>query len=250
MTAADIVPPATAEPEKPNTLERIIGVLSSPGPTFESIVRRPNILGPLLIFIIVSIASSIAVAVKVDFTAMAREAIEANPNIPPDRVDGAVNMTRSIMKVSMYASPLLTVLILVITAGICLLAFRMFGGEGDFNTALAVTTYAWFPRLIRGILGVIVMLAKGSVSIYDLQNPVMSNLGFLFDPKTNPLAYAIGSSVDLFNIWSLVLLIIGFAAMSRLPRVRAAVIVVVLWIIANLVSWIGPAMQAMRAKGQ
>lgn len=250
MTAADIVPPATAEPEKPNTLERIIGVLSSPVSTFESIVRRPNILGPLLIFVLVSIASSIAVAVKVDFTAMAREAIEANPSIPADRAEGAVNMTRSIMKVSMYASPLLTVLILVITAGICLLAFRMFGGEGDFNTAMSVTIYAWFPRLIRGILGVIVMLAKGSLTIYDLQNPVMSNLGFLFDPKTNPLGYAIGSAVDIFNIWSVVLLILGFAAMSRLPRVRSAVIIVVLWIIANLVTWIGPAMQAMRAKSQ
>ena len=246
MTATDVIPPAAAEPEKPNTIQRIIGVLSNPGPTFESIVQRPNILGPLLIFVIISVVSAIAVAVKVDFDALAHEAIEANPNIPPDKAEGAVGMTKAIMKVSMYASPVLIVLMLLITAGICLLAFRMFGGEGDFNQALSVTTYAWFPRLIRGILGAIVMLSKGSLSIFDLQNPIMSNLGFLFDPKTQPVQYAIGSALDIFNIWSLVLLIIGLSAMSKLSKVRSAVIVIVLWLVVNLLSLIGPAMQAKR----
>jgi membrane associated rhomboid family serine protease len=122
----------------------------------------------------------------------------------------------------------------------------MFGGEGDFNIALSVTTYAWFPRLIRGILGAIVMLSKGSLSIYELQNPIMSNLGFLFDPKTQPVQYAIGASLDIFNIWSLVLLIIGLAAMSKLSKARSAVIVIVMWLVVNLVSLIGPALQAKR----
>ncbi|HEX3583388.1 MAG TPA: Yip1 family protein [Thermoanaerobaculia bacterium] len=246
MTATDVVPPSAAEPETPNTFSRIIGVLFSPGETFESIVKRPNILGPLLIFIIISIASSIAVAMKADFNSLAREAVEQNPNITADKVDGAVSMTKGIMKVSMYASPVLITLMLVIAAGVLLLAFKMFGGEGDFNIALSVTTYAWFPRLIRGVLGAVVMLTKGSMSLYDLQNPIMSNLGFLFDPKTQPVQYAIGSSLDLFNLWTLVLLIIGFAAMSRLSKVRSAVIIIVLWLVVNLLSLIGPAMQAKR----
>jgi len=248
MTATDVVPPSAAEPEKPNTLERIIGVFANPGPTFESIVKRPDILVPLLIFVLISVVSSIAIATKVDFTAMAREAIESNPNVPPDRVESSVNITRTIMKVTMYASPVVTILILLITAGICLVAFRMFGGEGDFMTAFSVTTYAWFPRLVRGILGVIVMFTKSSLSIYDLQNPVMSNLGFLFDPKTSPVGYALGSAIDIFNLWSLVLLIIGFATMSKLSRAKSATIVIVFWVIVNLFTLIGPLMQAARAR--
>ena len=246
MTATDVVPPSAVEPEKPNTFQRIIGVLFSPGDTFDSIVKRPNILGPLLVFVVISVLSAVAVAVKVDFDSLAREAIEANPNIPPDKAAGAIGMTKAIMKVSMYASPVLIVLMLVITAGICLLAFKMFGGEGDFNIALSVTTYAWFPRLIRGILGAIVMLSKGSLSIYELQNPIMSNLGFMFDPKTQPVQYAMGSALDVFNIWSLVLLIIGLAAMSKFSKAKSATIVIVMWLVVNLLSLIGPAMQAKR----
>lgn len=246
MTATDVVPPSAAEPEKPNTFQRITGVLFNPGETFESIAKRPNVLGPLLIFIVISVVSAIAVAMRADFNSLAREAVEQNPNITADKVEGAVNVTKGIMKVSMYASPVLIVLMLVIAAGVLLLAFKMFGGEGDFNAALSITTYAWFPRLIRGILGAIVILSKGSFSMYELQNPIMSNLGFLFDPKTQPVQYAIGSSLDIFNIWSVVLLIIGFAAMSRLSKVRSAVIIVVLWLVVNLLSLIGPAMQAKR----
>ena len=246
MTATDVVPPSAAEPEQPNTLQRIIGVLFNPGATFESIVRRPNILGPFLIFVVISIVSAIGVAMKADFNALAREAVESNPSITPDKVDGAVNMTKGIMKVSMYASPILIVLVLVIAAGICLLAFKVLGGEGDFNQALSVTTYAWFPRLIRGVLGAIVMLSKGSFTMYELQNPLMSNLGFLFDPKTQPVQYAIGSSLDIFNIWSLVLLIIGLAAMSKFSKAKSAVIVISLWLVVNLLSLIGPAIQAKR----
>jgi hypothetical protein len=247
MTASELVPPPAEVPETPNTFQRIVGVLFSPGETFDSIVKRPNILGPLLVFIVIAILSSVAVAVKVDFDALAREAIESNPSIPPDKAAGAIGMTKGIMKVSMYASPLLIVLMLVITAGVCLLAFKMFGGEGDFNIALSVTTYAWFPRLIKGILGAIVMLSKSSLSLYELQNPIMSNLGFLFDPKTQPVQYAIGMALDIFNIWSLVLLIIGLAAMSKFSKAKSAVIVIVLWLIVNLLSLIGPAMQAKRA---
>src|SRR5438270_7121472 len=104
MTATDGVPPSAAEPETPNTLQRIIGVLVNPIPTFESIVRRPNILGPFLIFVVISVVAAIGVAVKADFNALAREAVETNPSITPDKVDGAASITTGTLKALMHAS--------------------------------------------------------------------------------------------------------------------------------------------------
>jgi hypothetical protein len=134
----------------------------------------------------------------------------------------------------------------LIVAGVLLLTFRLMAGEGDFRQAFSVTVYAWYPRLIKGIFGTVVILTRKSLSIVDLQNPLMSNLGFLFDPRTKPLQFALASSVDLFTIWSVVLLVIGFAAVSRLSRGRSAGIVVGWWIVVNLLSLIGPAIQALR----
>ena len=243
------VPPA---PEaKPSSLQRIFGVLFAPFPTFESIARRPDWLVPLIILMVISLAGGVIIAQHVDFTAMAHEAIEMNPQaskIPADRIDTMIRFTAATMRVSAYASPLLAIVVLMIIAAILMLAFRMFGGQGTFRQAFSVTIYAWYPLLIKNILAVIVLVNKTAISVFDLQNPILSNLGFLFDPKTQPVQFALGSSLDLFSIWSLVLMIIGFAAISRLPRARSATIVVVLWLVMKLLALIGPALQAVRMR--
>jgi len=100
--------------------------------------------------------------------------------------------------------------------------------------------------VIKSILGAIVVFTRPNIDLFGLQNPIMSNLGFLADPKTNPVAYTLLASVDLFTLWSLALLIIGFAVAARLSRGKSAAIVIGWWIIVNLFSLIGPAMQMMR----
>lgn len=240
--------PAAGTP-KPNPFERIVGVLLSPGETFESIARRPDWIVPLLIIAIFSIAGGVLIARHVDFAALGREAIEMNPQssqMSSSQIDSGARFAGAMMKVTAYASPVISILVFLIVAGVLLITCRLFAGEGDFRGAFAVTVYAWMPRLIKGILGTVVILTRKSLSIVDLQNPVMSNLGFLFDPKTNPLAFALASSVDAFVIWSVILLIIGFAAVTRLSRARAGAVVIGWWVVVNLVALIGPAMQALR----
>ncbi len=251
MTDSDIsVPPAPSEgTPKPSSFERIAGVLISPGETFESIARQPDWIVPLLIVLAVTIASAVLIAQHVDFASLARQTMEMNPRaaeMTGSQIDAGARVTAAIMKGSTYASPLLIIIGLLIIAGVLLATFRAFGGEGDFRKAFAVATYAWYPRVIKGILATVVIFTRSSLSIFDLQNPVMSNPGFLFDGKTHPLLFALGSSIDLFAIWSVILLIIGFAAVSRLPRGRSAGIVIGWWIVVNIVTLIGPAIQALR----
>lgn len=239
----------TAETPKPNPIQRILGVLTAPGETFESIARRPDWVIPLLVIMAVSIIAGLLIASRLDFSALGREAIEMNPRaseMSSSQAESAARFTSAIMRVSAYASPFLSVISLLIVAGVLLLTFRLMAGEGDFRQAFSVTTYAWCPRLIKGILGTVVILSRKSLSIFELQNPLMSNLGFLFDPKTKPLQFAMASSIDIFAIWSVILLVLGFAAVSKLSRGRSAAIVVGWWILINLLSLIGPAIQALR----
>ncbi len=241
-------PPPSAEP-KPSSFDRFIGVLMSPRETFESIARRPDWGVPLIAILVMSMVSGILVASRVDFNSVAREAMEMNPNmaqVPADRVETMVKFTAATMKITSYASPLLSIIILLIVAVVLLFSFRLFEGEGNFQQALSVTLYSWVPRLIKSIVGTIVLFTKQDIGIYDLQNPVMSNLGFLADPKSNPLLYGLCSSFDLFTLWSLFLMIIGFSVISKVSRGKSAAIVVGWWIVVNLFSLIGPAMQMMR----
>jgi hypothetical protein len=239
------VPPAP----RPNPFQRIIGVFISPGETFASIARQPDWVVAVLVIVVISLAAGVLIAQRVDFNTLAREAMEMNPqaaSMPADRMETSVRFTAGLMKVSTYLSPFLSVLVLLIVSAVLLLVFRLFGGEGTFLQAFSTTTYAWYPRVVKGVLAAVVILSRNSLSIFDLQNPLMSNLGFLFDPKTQPLHFALASSLDIFSIWSLILLIIGFSQVSRLSRAKSAAIVIGLWVVANMFALIGPAMQTLR----
>src|SRR3954449_6321168 len=96
-------PAAGAEP-KPNSFQRIIGVLFSPDATFASIARRPDWVVPLVLLLIVSLCVGVILAPRVDFGSATREAMEQNKNVSQEQVDRAVKMTSSIGKVTMYIS--------------------------------------------------------------------------------------------------------------------------------------------------
>lgn len=233
---------------EPNSFQRIIGVLFSPNATFASIARRPDWVVPLVLLLLVAFAAGIVMAPRVDFAAPAREAMEQNKNATPEQVDRAVRMSASIGKVFTYIAPVLSLIGLLIIAGVCLLAFRIFGGEGDFKQAFSVTCYSSIPSIIKSIVTMIVVVARGGiVHPQALQTLVRSNLGFLVDYKTNPMAFALLSSFDIFSVWFLALMIIGFSYVARVSKVKAAVTIISLWVLVLLLKLIGPAIQSMRA---
>jgi hypothetical protein len=250
MTAGQddaLIPPPAAGPE-PSAFQRIIGVLFSPDATLASIARKPDWVLPLVILLIMSLGAGVVIAQHVDFGAAAREAMEQNKNASPEQIDRGVKMAAGVGKVMTYLSPVLSAIGLLIIAGVLLLAFRLFGGEGDFKQAFSVTCYSSMPGVIKSVIMMIIILAKGGIiPAQELATLVRSNLGFLADYKANPMAFAMLSSIDIFSIWFLALMIIGFAYLARVSRVKSAVIIISLWIVVLCFKLIGPAMQSLRA---
>lgn len=239
--------PLQAGPE-PNAFQRIIGVLFSPDATMASIARRPDWVLPLILLLITSLAAGVIMAPRVDFGAATREAMEQNKNVPQEQVDKAVRISNSVGKVVMYCAPVLSAIGLLVIAGVLLLAFRLFGGGGDFKQAFSVTCYASIPTIIKSVVTLVIILAKGGVvPAQTLATLVRSNLGFLADYKSSPMAFALLSSFDIFSIWFLALLIIGFAYLAGVSKVKSAVIIISLWIVVLLFKLIGPALQSLRA---
>ncbi|HEX7707197.1 MAG TPA: hypothetical protein VF701_12130, partial [Thermoanaerobaculia bacterium] len=60
---------------------------------------------------------------------------------------------------------------------------------------------------------------------------VKSNPGFLVDASDRPVLYSLLTSIDLFTIWTIVLLVFGFSALSKLSRGKTAAIIVTLWFV-------------------
>jgi hypothetical protein len=248
-------PPGAAPPDiKSKTVfERIAGVLFAPAETFQDIVRKPDILAPLLVIVLIGYICTVFVVPRTDYSSILAQQSEAmqkqGRQMGEEQRAQIERFTVAFAKVAGWTAPLLGVAIYAILAGIFLLAFRLLGGEGTYKQAFSVTIYAWMPLLLFGIITTIVVVARGTFDPIAAATLVKSNPAFLVDMKEQMALYSLLSSFDIFTIWTIVLFCIGFAAMSRLTITKAAVIVISLWF-AQIAIKVGfAAMNAARMKG-
>ena len=241
-------PPAPVADKPKSAMVRMIGALFSPDETFADIARKPDFFAVLLIIIVISTVSGILLVPRLEFDSLRSQMAAKNPNLAPEDIDRMVKMAGAVGKVSAYASPLLIVCAFVIIAAVLLLAFRLFGGEGTFHQAFSIVTYAWIPRVIQSVILTIIIAIKGTADINDIPTLVRSNPAFLVDMNDHPILFSFLTNFDLFTIWSVVLLIIGFAYMSRFSKARSATIILSIWAFITVVKLGFAAMGAAKMK--
>jgi hypothetical protein len=255
MTSNDVstVPPQPVDPAPPSKglFQRVSGALFSPGETFADIARRPDILGPLLLILVIGYISTALVAPRLDMNAIFEAQSEAmrkqSPNMSDEDVARAEKFVGGFTKVMTWIGPLIMLIWYVIVAGVLLMAVRLMGGEGGFKQAFSATLYAWMPLVLFSIISTIVILARGTFDPTTAATLVKSNPAFLVDMKEQPVLFSFLSSFDVFTIWTIALLVFGFSALSKLSRTKTAVIVVSLWVIMILIKVGFAAMGAAKA---
>jgi hypothetical protein len=67
---------------------------------------------------------------------------------------------------------------------------------------------------------------------FDIQNPVGTNIGYYL---TSPTLKALGSGFDIFGLWSLALLVLGMAIISKKTIGQAAAVVIGWWVLGMLI---------------
>ena len=110
----------------------------------------------------------------------------------------------------------------VLMAGLLHLGSTLLGGRGTMQGALNIVAWASLPFAIRDLLRVVYMLSAG----HAISSPGLS--GFATGPGFLPQLLA---RLDIFVIWSIVLLVIGFAIADGLTRGKAVVGVLVVMLL-------------------
>lgn len=253
----DYTPPAppapTVEPPATNSFSRMAGVLFAPAKTFAEIARRPDIVVPLIVIVIVGYAATLLLMPRMDWSVMQAQQEEQlkkrNPNLTDADLERMSKFGEATIKVAAWISPIMLLIWYVIIAGVLLLAFRLMGGDGNFKQAFSVTLYSWLPMVILTIVSSVVVLLRGSYDPTQSATLVKSNPAFLVDLKEQPILFSLLSSFDLFTIWMIVLLVIGFSAISKFSRAKSAVIVLVMWAVMIVIKVGFAAMGAVMSGG-
>jgi len=131
---------------------------------------------------------------------------------------GAMEQAAGILTVTMYASPLITIpIIILILALIQLGIVKGFAGETTFPRMLNAVTYAMWPWTIVGAVLMAVMLAAApDLRAFHLENPLPLNAGyFLGEDAVGKGFAAMLSGINLLNFYLLYLLSIGTAQLSE-----------------------------------
>jgi hypothetical protein len=224
-----MTPETTIAPDAPagNFISRLSGVYFSPGETFKEIGRNPGFLIPLLALMLIGGLGAYLLIERMTvpgfFGAQFEQAVaqgSMTQEQATQQVD-AMSKYATWVKVGFFVWGFIQwAIIPLAVAGIFKLITMVLGTENKFKPVFAVTVYALLAVAILSTLVFVTTLYLKPVDEIDLRNLGMTSLGSLLTlllgkdglPK---FIMALAGWIDLFAIWMLALLSIGYAAVSR-----------------------------------
>jgi len=197
---------------------RLAGVFFSPGEAFADIARRPRWWIPVILSAILSTIYLNAFTQRVGWESVIRPAIEKSQNtqnMPVQQREQLIRTTAGLYKYLGYGSILISLLSVFIIAVILMFLFdtMMSAGVG-LKRMMAIVAYAFLPMMIYTALSMVVLYLKDPDE-FNLQNPLMFNVGAYLSTDAPAALRSVGSSIDLFSLWVIVLLAIGVSAAAH-----------------------------------
>ncbi len=203
-----------------NAGARLLNVIIEPTRTFADIAARPGWLVPMIVVVLVSVGFTFALSSHIGWEQILRHGIETakqTQNLSAEQREAAVQTQ---MKFVPIVAPVGAVLappvMMLIYAGIFQFIFTtVLGGTVVFKQTLAVVAHSMIPGVISSLANLVVLYMKDP-SEFDVNNPSGFNLGFYLDPQSSPAwLVSLGSSLDVFSIWILLLLATGMSVAAR-----------------------------------
>jgi Yip1 domain len=226
------LPPTAPEPAGPGLSEpqRLVNTFIAPRKTFEDLKRNPSWWVPWLITGIFSIIFGAVAVQKIDIPRFLQQQIEKSPSaqrrleqLTPEQRERGMAVQATIVKGTFFAFPVISLLSGLVIAAVLMAVFNfILGAEVPFQRAMAVVFYSYVPLIISTILLTVSILVSSDPNTIDITNPMPTNPGFFMDPLGNQFIYSIASSLDIFSIWVVTLLGLGFATTSSNRRPDAA----------------------------
>lgn len=195
------------------------GLYTAPTETFRTIVARPQVLVPLILCVVIVVGFSALWVSKVDPVVFMREQIEQSPrtaNMEPAQKEQIIEQQAKFFRYFAFAPVVFAPLFYLFVAGLYLMIFRfLFGADLTFKQSLSICLWTFLVvGLVSTPLLLIVIAAKGDWNL-DPNKALQANLGLLVPTTAPKWLQTLAESFDLFTLWILGLLAIGYGVVSR-----------------------------------
>ena len=230
--------PAAASQNAPPALsegQRLLDTFIAPNKTFTDLRRSSRWWVPWVVIAVASLAFIYVIDQKIGFDQIAHNLIansaraEQVEQLPPDQRAQRYQSIARFTRIMAYASPLTALIIYLIIAAVLMGTFRFgAGAEIGYKTSVAIVVYGALPFVISALLGILSIAAGANPESFNLNNPVASNPAYFMDMAGNKFFYTLASALDVFTIWSIVLMAVGFARNTKL-RMATCLTIIASW---------------------
>lgn len=213
---------------------RLLGALVSPVATFHSIRRRPTWVVALVVLTVAALASQVAIYSRMDLRQTLEQQIAAQGQ---EMTEAQLDQMETFARWSPACNTILVPLGYAVLALLLLVLVNLVGGDLTFHQGMSLALHGLMPWLVATLLTVVVALGRTEIDPAQLQEQggiLASSLAFLAPEDASPLAITLLSAVDVFSIWSAVLLVLGLAIVGGISTGAAVAMVATLWVL-----WLG-----------
>jgi Yip1 domain len=195
-------------------------VIWSPGEAMFMLSKKPLVLVPMLFLCLFSLATTLLVAMKVDYAElnmrmMERTSFVANMS-DEQKAQMRQGMNSPVRKgFGVVAATIGSAIAVVVVAAIYFGVFTILGREGSFKAFLSITAFAFVPSIFRQLAMVLSAFVVPSSSLTLDELGSLSPAVFLDRDAVSPVLFAAVNMIDLVSIWILALLVIGFGFVTR-----------------------------------
>ncbi len=232
MTDATTTNPA---PAKTSVWEDFVDIFFNPSAVFER--RREGQFGMALVILAVvtgilafALHNGLAPLMDAVIAKQQAAALAKNPALTPDQLS---SMTGMMEKMSQFGAIIFVPIGALIGAVLIWIIGKFVDTKMAFAAAMMISVYSGVPRIIQTIVTALQGLFLSPESITSLNSVSIGPARFLSD-SANPVLSTFLGGLDLFTIWTYVLMAIGIAVVARVPVKRAAITTAIVWLIGLL----------------
>ena len=233
--------PAPAAPEKASLLDDFLDIFSAPAKVF---ARRAT-ASPMAPFLVVSVLlvgmflinkNVMAPIMDAEMQRNLEAAMKSNPNLTPEvaeRMKGFMSTSAGIASIVGVPLALLVLALLAWIVG------KVLGGTLSYGTALLVTSFAWFPRVIESVLNSVQGLVLDVTKMTSHYQLTLSAARFLDPATASPAVLALAGRVDLITLWVTVLFAVGLVSAGKVAPEKKVLVGVVMWVVGAIPALVG-----------
>ena len=224
-------PPTPAATAKFSSMQRLWMMFTSPGDVFADIRVKSSWVLVMVILVLLGVAVQAVIMPHVDTESTIRARMEQRgADLSEAQIENAVEQAEKFSKFGPIIGLIIAPIAWAIMAAIFLVMLKIAGSDMDFQQTLSTILHAYWPAtLVQLLLTGVLIQRLGKVPQEELANVVKANIGAFMSADAPAWLTAAAGAISIFNIWAVILLIIGFATVGKISMGKAATVTLVPW---------------------